>query len=219
MLAGRARPLDTFDLEARLNDLHIPLAVLMSAAERALMAHRECHPLAAPTAPGFLMWVEYNASLAEELMPLGWVIAYEQNVPLLTHPKSQAVITGSAGTAATGLRGGKPQKRSVGSQTEALIDEGVATQKQLDLDLSFAPINPAYTVGRLPWFAFYFLDESNREFRHGLYLPEGIRDNRIIDYTDSIALPVIALDDVTVADIRAPEAGAPEIDIEIQRRA
>lgn len=217
MVARHALP--NLEPPRRLEDLGLTPLILEQALTRGLYAWVQCTPLDPITFPGSALWSGVNVGLRELLIPRGWQMRSDDNVPLTFSADGSVTITASSGTADTGLESGFPQKRSSGTKTDQMVLETRSTQMRLEQLLAQADIAPKHTAGTMHWFLLFYLDEKRQELRSELSLPKGMDGHRVIDWEHRFLLDPISISPVGQNEMLNDIADEPDIDFEVGKFA
>jgi hypothetical protein len=118
---------------AGLQQLGIPLEVLVEAVQRAEVERRSCSPFEPSTAPGYKGWAGGLGVIAERMNDLGWTKKESRGLPRVVSPDGTHAVTLALGDSNTGIRGQLPRtKHPRGEVSICLVQTNTA---QLDLPL------------------------------------------------------------------------------------
>jgi len=201
---------------ARLSELGVTESELLTAVHAAELERRSCSPLEPSTAPGYKAWAAGFRTLAEQLLPRGWVKTETRGLPRLLNPETRvaiALVNGDDGTGCTSAGSGPRSKAPRGAQSALFV-----RSNQLQLSLfperhEFRPLPD--DVEQITWWLLMYSDGVD-SVRAELSLPIGLgEDRRLSVWEERIILTVASL---SMPVPRADE-GEPPIELEIPVRA
>jgi hypothetical protein len=193
----------------RLGDFGLDPELLTRAARAAELGRDACGPHHVPTYPGFRAWADGNQTLADALVPLGFTLKFDSNVPLLFHPGESMAITMIAGDARTGTDAPPSTKNARGPASARMIDIG------LDL-FAGTPFEPAPRAGTYDlWILLWY--RWGDIIRLELSLPRGLSNaGEVESWIERIVVDRFTLKDDQTAN-EFPRG--PEVDVPISRRS
>ena len=206
------------DVDTRLAELGLNHEALAIVVRRGWHAFASCTKNDPPLYPGFAAWATTVRALREYLLPQGWDRLDDNNYPLTVNPSGSMAIVVATGDDATGRLDQSPTTKS--SKGPSTV-EAVATN-QHQLELPFPPVIVASAEGlveerRVTWML--LVHRGFGEVRAELSLPIAMGDDgRPRGWRERIILGAIPLDP-EILDIVPPENPAPDIDVEVKRRA
>jgi len=207
------------DVDGRLAELGLNQAALTIVLRRGWLAFASCTKNDPPLFPGFSAWAMTVRALREYLLPQGWDRVDDNNYSLTVNPTGSMAIVVATGDEATGQSDASPTTRSSKGPSTA---EAVASNQQ-QLELPFAPFVVSSTADvspedrRMTWILLVHRGPS--EVRAELSLPTSMAtDGKPSGWRERIILGSILLDP-DVPDIVPPENLAPDIEIDVKRRA
>lgn len=224
---------DPTEVENRLEELGLTPEILLKALEAGERGRMSCGPLAPKTSAGFYGWSETATSLREQLLPLGWTIKDEQNLPTVVDPLSKIEIMVSTGTEGTGRSWGEPSSKSEkgdvvkqrvrSNRGQATIAELLPeSSRPVVAKLMSAPSKDETTTWILLLHSNYnpkSTDDGDGEdiLYSELSLPDSTDERGNIDhFAERIILDPVRLNDRLLVD-EEPEESDDGIDIEVTR--
>lgn len=158
----------------RLSELGLKETDMVMAVRTAEIERRSCSPLEPSVAPGFKAWAGAVRTLAEQLMPRGWVLTETKGLPRLLNPETRiavAVVTGDEGT---GSLTGAPKSKSPRGPQSAFLVRSNEVQLNLFEAPRFRPL-PAEEE-QITWWL--LMASRGEAVRAELSLPVGIGEDR-----------------------------------------
>ena len=199
---------------ARLRALGLTEEDVIITVQTSEIERRSCSSLEPSVAPGFKAWVAAFRTLAEQLVPRGWVKTETKGLPRILNPETAvgiAVVTGDEGT---GRVHGEPRSKTPrGEQSIFLVR---SNERQMGLPFPdqarrFIPL-PA-EVEQITWWLLIHSDGDR--VRAELSLPIGLGDDhRLSVWEERI---VIDLPDLSLPPNNR-EDEEPPLDLEITVR-
>lgn len=198
---------------ARVRELDVHEEDLVMAVRASEIERRSCSPLEPSVAPGFKGWAAAFRTLAEQMVPRGFVKTETKGLPRILNPDTRvalAVVTGDEGT---GLLAGEPKSKSPRGTQSIFLVRSNEVQLQLFDARRFRPL-PAEQEQITWWLLIY---SSGDIVRAELSLPVGIgEDNRLAVWQERI---IVELGDLSLPPNRRDEEEPPlEFEINIRPR-
>ncbi len=207
------------DVDRRLAELGLNPAALAVILRRGWLAYASCTKNDPPLFPGFSAWAMTVRALREYLLPQGWDRVDDNNYSLTVNPIGSMAIVVATGDDATGRPDASPTTKS--SKGPSTADAVASNQQQLEFP--FAPFVVSSAVDtspeerRMTWI--FLVHRGHSEVRAELSLPTSMAtDGKPSGWRERILLGSISLDP-EVPDIVPPENPAPDIEIDVKRRA
>jgi len=172
------------DVARELNVLGIPPDDLTTLRRRAACCRASCHEHHPPSYPGIVAWAEHVRGLRDLLVPLGWRVTNESNLPLIASPDGRYRIAACTGDEETGLWI-EAQPRTQHPRGPATTTE-IAGNLQLALDFGPSFVEHAF------WILLSHFDGCRH--RAELSLPTVVSDGgTILKWHTRIILPSLTL--------------------------
>jgi hypothetical protein len=198
---------------AKLRALEINQPDLVMAVRAAEIERRSCSPFEPSISPGFKAWAAGFRTLAEQLVPRGWVKTETKGLPRILNPATRVAVAVVTGDEETGLVTGVPRSKSPRGPQSVLIVRSNEIQLNLFEASRFRPL-PA-EAEQITW---WLLMASNGDtVRAELSLPVGVgEDSRLATWKERI---IIELGDLSLPPNRRDEEEPPlEFEINIRPR-
>jgi hypothetical protein len=198
---------------AKLRLLGINQPDLVMAVRAAEIERRSCSSLEPSVAPGFKAWAAGFRTLAEQLVPRGWVKTETKGLPRILNPDTRIAVAVVTGDEETGLSPGAPRSKSPRGPQSVLIVRSNEIQLNLFEARRFRPL-PA-EAEQITWWL--LMASSGDTVRAELSLPVGVgEDSRLATWKERI---IIELGDLSLPPSRRDEEEPPlEFEINIRPR-
>jgi hypothetical protein len=202
---------------ARLNELGLFPEDLVTAVLAAEMERRSGSPLEPSIAAGFRAWATGFRTLAEQLVPRGWIKVESKGLPRVLNPDTSVGIAVLSGDVETGRfeAGAEPKSKTPrGEQSVFLVHSN-----EVQLHLPFVehehhPLPPE--VEQITWWLLIYSD-GNENIRAELSLPVGLgQDGRLANWEERI---ILDLPDFGVTPHHDEDDEEPPFDLDIDVQA
>ncbi len=198
---------------AKLRALEINQPDLVMAVRAAEIERRSCSSLEPSVAPGFKAWAAGFRTLAEQLVPRGWVKTETRGLPRILNPDTRVAVAVVTGDEETGLLTRAPRSKSPRGPQSVFLVRSNEFQLNLFEGRRFRPL-PAEEE-QITW---WLLMASNGDtVRAELSLPVGIgEDSRLAIWKERI---IVEMGDLSLPPSRRDEEEPPlEFEINIRPR-
>lgn len=209
---------DPVNVARRLAQLGLKEKQMADVVRRGYLAFASCtvnHPL---LYPGFSAWAEMVAGLREYLLPEDWDRSDDKNYALVVNPTGTMAIAVATGDEATGRADMAPTTKS--SKGPSTVDAVSSNNAQLELPYDFPPVvRPSVTdEQRMTWIL--LVHRAPGEVRCELSLPTSMgSDGRVDGWRERIILSAVPTDPDVALLLTPPTTPAPDVTIDIKRRA
>lgn len=207
------------DVATRLNALGLTRETLSEAVRFGASHAAECTSHDPSSLAGTLLWGKTTRWLRDLLIPLGWNVSSQRNLPATVHPSGKWAIAVVSGDRCTGVPDLTPATR---------YERGSATRQVVSSNqLSFSAWIDDWAEQVAPltmqtWFLLHYRDKDADELRVELSLPaEMTQDGFVIRWSERIILGMVGEGQASATavpyDSLDPDADA--IDIPVLRKA
>lgn len=206
----------------RLADLGLDVEALCEVVRRSYYSYISCSPNHPPLVRGIWGWGEAVRALRDYVLPLGtWRRSDDRHYSLVIDDSRGVAIAVATGDDATGNPDLSPTTRAV--KGISMLLSVVANQAQLNLFSDDDAGGPATNEdaedrqGLVTWV--FLIHRSSNEVRCEISLPSSMgADGRINAWRERIILPAVPVDGDQV-EVAKPDTAAPDIEVEVKRRA
>lgn len=202
---------------SRLAELGLEEGRLAEVVARGYVAFASCTPNHPSQYPGLSAWAAMVCALREYLLPEGWDRCNDSNYPLTINPDGTIAIVVATGDDATGKHDAVPTTKSKkGTNT---LDAVATNHQQLELFPALPVPSASGTDERhMTWIL--LVHRAQGELRAELSLPTSMgEDYRVNGWRERIILRAVQTDPAALANTPTPPAPAPDIVVDVKRRA
>ena len=206
------------DVETRLKELGLTIAVLQEPVMEGMQARSECTPNHPPLFSGFTTWATTVRCLRERLSPIpfGWTASDEGGYSLVISPSGKIAIAVATGDENTGNPQVTPMTKSPkGPRTQSAIEVNQYQGSLFDEIPEFDVSNMANS-DRVTWILLQHYDQVRKEVRYELSLPTSY-SGKVDGWSERIILGALPFDPSSAIPIPVLP-NLPDIDVPLRRR-
>jgi len=208
---------EEWQVDGRLLELDLSVAILRQVGEAALRARESCSPLHPPTYPGTAAWGASVLTLRTLALPRGFRAADPGNFSMTINDAKRFYIVAATGDEHSGYYSGRDPSTKT--------PKGLKTQQAVHRQFALWPDADAETMAREGGVEGYLgmwllLNFRHREVHIELSAPSEIRRGKIVDWHERNIVPSVTFDpEASSHDAPGGDGFGPDFDIPVQRIA